>query len=114
MTAEDALDLAEHYLEREREILVSGRIRELEHLAESRAAVLAALARTNGDAARIQRLRNLAERNSSLLEASAEGVNRAIKRLAELRKAAGPIQSYSSSGGQCEIGAVNPQFERKA
>ena len=114
MTPEDTLDMAEDYLEREREILLSGRILDLERLEGSRASMLSALAQTDGDMDRILRLRALAERNGVLLEASADGVNRAKQRLGELRKAAGPIQSYSPSGGQCEIGASNPQFERKA
>ncbi len=114
MKAEDQLDRAEKYLEEEREILLSGRIAELAGLAERREAVLATLSATKGDGARLQRLRDRAKRNGALMSAAAEGVNRAIKRLAELRKAAGPIGSYSATGGRCEIGTVGPKFEKKA
>ncbi|MEM6823957.1 MAG: hypothetical protein AAF566_02495 [Pseudomonadota bacterium] len=114
MTPDNALDLAEDYLERERQILLSGQIGELERLQPTREKVVSALLHTKGEARRVKRLRVLAQRNRVLLKASAEGVQRAIKRLGELRKAAGPIQSYSSNGGQCAIGPVNPQFERKA
>ncbi len=114
MKAEDQLDRAEKYLEEEREILLSGRVAELAGLAERREAVLATLSAAKGDAARLQRLRDQAMRNGALMNAAAEGVNRAIKRLAELRRAAGPIGSYSATGGRCEIGSVNPKFERKA
>ena len=114
MPANLSLDRAETYLERERDILLSGRIKELAGLADTRAAVLSTLAGASGDAARIKRLRAMAARNGTLLAASAHGVNRALKRLKELRKATGPIGSYSATGGPCEIGSINPQFERKA
>lgn len=114
MTADDSLGRVEDYLRREREILLSGRLDDLEGLAETRDSVLSALGRADGDLERVERLKGLARRNGSLLRAAAEGVNRAMKRLADLRKAAGPIGSYSATGGRCEIGSVNPQFERKA
>jgi len=114
MAAETALDRAEDYLERERAILLSGRVAELARLADAREEMLKALADETADSQRVARLREKALRNGALLEAAAEGVNRAMKRLADLRQAAGPIGSYSASGGRCEIGAVNPKFERKA
>ena len=114
MPADAALDRAEDYLRHERDILLSGRLTELAGLEETRAAVLSTLADNTGDAQRIKRLRTLATHNGSLLRASAEGVNRAMKRLAELRRSAGPIGSYSATGRPCEIGSVNPKFERKA
>jgi flagellar biosynthesis/type III secretory pathway chaperone len=114
MTADAALDRAEDYLERERAILLSGRITELSRLADAREDMLKALADETADSRRLARLREKAVRNGALLAAASEGVNRAMKRLADLRKATGPIGSYSASGGRCEIGAVNPKFERKA
>lgn len=114
MPRDGTLDEAEDYLEREREILLSGRIEELERMEMQREAVFSTLARAHDDATRLTRLRTLAERNGALLEASADGIKQAMKRLSDLRKAAGPIGSYSASGGRCEIGSVNPQFERKA
>ena len=114
MSDEDSLDTAETYLSRERKILLSGKIEELAALADARAAMLTRLARSDGDPVRLGRLRAQAERNGSMLKAASEGVNRAIKRLSELRKASGPIGSYSATGGQCQIGAINPKFERKA
>lgn len=114
MASDDPIDRAEAYLGREREILLSGRLAELAEIAGARDEVLAALAGAEGDGARIGKLRDRAIRNGALLAAAAQGVHRAIKRLAELRKAAGPIGSYSPSGTRCEIGSVNPKFERKA
>lgn len=114
MTNDRALERAEDYFERERAILLSGKLEDLAGLVEEREAVLAGISATEGDAARIRRLRDLAERNGALLLSASEGVGRAMKRLSELRKAAGPIGSYSESGSRCEIGSINPKFERKA
>jgi flagellar biosynthesis/type III secretory pathway chaperone len=114
MTNDTTLDRVEAFLERERAILLSGRIAELAELADAREEMLQALADESADSQRIRRLREKATRNGALLEAASEGVKRAMKRLADLRKAAGPIGSYSAGGGRCEIGAVNPKFERKA
>lgn len=114
MKADHALDLAEDYLERERRVLLSGQIQELGRLADMQMGVADALAHVEGDPVRVRRLRALADRNSRLLSASAEGVKRAIARLKDLKQASGPIGSYSASGGRCEIGTTRPQFERKA
>ena len=108
------LDRAEDFLERERAILRSGRIAELSEIADMHGAVIASLENAQGDIARIRRLRALAVRNGEMLAASAQGVRRALKRLGELQKASGPIESYSANGRRCEIGSINPKFERKA
>lgn len=114
MSTERKLKSVESYLDRERRILRTGRITELATLAEDRERALAALDAVRGNGPVLQRLRSEVRRNNAMMESAASGLRAAIKRISDLRAAAGPIGSYSAQGERCEIGSTAPRFERKA
>lgn len=114
MTAEKQLKSIENYLERERKILRTGQIAGLTTLTEDRAQALSLLNSVRGKGPELQRLKANFQRNNSMLSSAAAGLRSAIKRISELRAAAGPIGSYSASGERREIGSNAPTIERKA
>ena len=64
--------------------------------------------------ARLARLRAATARNATLASAAADGIRDALRRLAEIRAATGPIESYGADGSRANIGPGRPTFEHKA
>lgn len=99
--------------DRERAALLEGRVEGLARIVEERAALMPALERLD-DRAQLLRLRRRAAGNAALLKKAGEGIRDAMQRLAEIRAATGPIDSYSADGTRARIGAGETAFEKKA
>lgn len=114
MNAKTALEELENYLDTEREVIRAARLSELQTLEKTREVVLAQMEDLPNDTLRLQHVRKKARRNGELLQAAANGIRSAIRRIQELRRASGPISSYSAEGEPCSIGTNNCTIERKA
>lgn len=113
MAEESAARRLEALMKMERQALLAGKIDAITVFEEERGRLLAEVSQT-ASADALHRLRGLAERNAGLAGAAAEGIRDAIRRLGEIRGAAGPIASYSASGKPARIGESAPTLERKA
>jgi hypothetical protein len=109
-----AIDRLEDYLEDERQAIRTAKLDRLFKLEKERKTVLDGLGTLNGDPVRLQKLRLRARRNGELMQAAASGIRSAIRRIEELQRATGPINSYSAEGKPRSIGTNNYTIERKA
>ena len=111
-----ATDLArlEALLDAERHALREGRLAELPRFDADRVRLMQELARRSPSLDDLGRLRESVDRNARLMRATAHGIRDAIRRIAEIRAASGPIGSYSESGAPRAIGARPNAVERKA
>jgi flagellar biosynthesis/type III secretory pathway chaperone len=110
----DTLNEIESLLGAERNALLTGDFDALADLAERKEALIGQLAKTDAGAPTLRRLRARAERNAALLEASMRGLRGISRRLSEIRRANGPLQTYGQDGAQQTLGAPTGSFERRA
>lgn len=104
----------EDLLEEERAALLAGDFEALADLVERKQALTDELLRDGTQQSALQRLRRRAERNAGLIEASIRGMRTVARRLAEIRRANGPLQTYSQNGAKQTFGAAPGTFERRA
>lgn len=109
-----AIEKIDDLLEDERTALLSGDLAALQGIAERKEALLQELAhaRPGGDA--LKALRRKAERNAELLEAATKGLRSVMRRVAEIRRANGPLKTYGQDGAQQTLGTGGASFERRA
>lgn len=113
MTARDPADAFEDLLDRERRMILSGRVADLPRLADDKARILRDLGALR-DAGRLERLAGLGRRNQALLDAAAQGIRDVRDRLSEIRATAGTLATYSSDGQRQTTATVTRTFERRA
>jgi flagellar biosynthesis/type III secretory pathway chaperone len=104
----------ETLLEAERNALLLGDFAALSDLLARKQALVAELAASGVGASALRRLRAMAERNATLLEASMRGLRGASRRLSEIRRANGPLYTYGQDGAQQTLGTPAGSFERRA
>ena len=102
-------------LEREKSLLMKGEIEAVADQAPRKEALVeelrAAGPLSDGDLAR---LREAANRNSALLEASREGFKAALARLREIRKAMLQLDTYGRDGNLTNLREAAPRVEKRA
>jgi hypothetical protein len=113
MTARDPVDAFEDLLDRERRMILSGRVADLARLADDKARILRDLGGLR-DPARLDRLAGLGRRNQALLAAAAQGIRDVRHRLSDIRATAGTLATYSSDGQRQTTATAKTSFERRA
>ena len=101
-------------LERERKMLLEGNLTELEGIAKQKEGLLSETALTSGGTTDLAQIRELSERNERLLLASLEGVKAAGSRLADIRRAATQLETYTDAGKVRDLAHPRRQVERRA
>jgi flagellar biosynthesis/type III secretory pathway chaperone len=113
MSALDPIDAFEDLLDRERRMILSGRVADLARLAEDKARILRDLGGLR-DAGRLDRVAGLCRHNHDLLEAAAQGIRDVRDRLSDIRATAGTLATYSSDGKRQTTVTAKTSFERRA
>lgn len=106
----DALRLA---LANEREALLDGRFACLEDLTRKKEIILRGLSPESMGAKDWQHISTLASRNQNLLAAAADGIQRAIRKLEEL-KTGSQMAHYDSNGRKLISPERNSEVKRRA
>lgn len=109
-----AIEKIEELLEDERTALLSGDLAALDGIAQRKEALLEDLAWARPASDALKSLRRKAERNAELLEAATKGLRAAMRRVAEIRRANGPLRTYGQDGAEQTLGAQAGSFERRA
>ena len=113
MAADRSYAALEAHLEKERRLMLEGRIDGLEPLLERRLALAENLT-GHADEQTLVHLRGLAERNSRLAAAARSGIQDAIRRLQQINAAQGPFETYSAGGQRQSVGPKGASVEHKA
>ena len=114
MPAESVKRLMEHFRD-EREVLLNGRISDLESLLARRQEMIEMLDTLQiDDPTALSEARLLARRNQKLLEASLSGIQAARERLEEVRCSATQLDTYTLRGKRLNLVAGNGGVERRA
>ncbi|MGI1662043.1 flagellar biosynthesis protein FlgN [Palleronia sp. KMU-117] len=114
MARPDPIGALEDLLERERRLILSGRLADLGRHAEAKARIVDALSREVRDPRHLDRLRAAASRNQGLLDAAAEGIREVRDRLTDMRRSVGSLATYSSDGERHVVSTTPGQLERRA
>ncbi len=103
-------------LREEREILLRGDFAALEPIAEAKETLFTRLGSIAHRIAapELKALKDEAEHNRQLLAAAARGLKIVTRRLAEIRSAHGPLNTYSEAGKRQTFGAARGALERRA
>lgn len=104
-TAAQAL---EDLLDRERELILAGKIAELSRIQRHKERLLSRLA-TQKNGRLLTRIRQRAERNQTLLTASARGLKAARKRIESFTVTSTPMRTYSADGAAQDLRANTPK-----
>lgn len=107
------IDAFEDLLERERALLLSGRLDGLARIAEEKAALVARLGPVEG-VENLRDLRRKAERNARLLEAAGAGIRSVTRRIEALREGPEPLSTYAANGRREMLGESGSSVERRA
>lgn len=109
------LDSAERLLERERALLLAGRLDALPALIADKSRLVEALARRGPhDRARLDRLVVAASRNQELLARAIAGVRAAARRLSGQGAETVPAETYDSGGRRHPLTPGTARVERRA
>ena len=102
-------------LEREKSLLMKGEIEAVAQQVEQKEALVEEL-REAGPLpdSDLSRLRDMANRNAALLEASREGLKAAVSRLREIRKAMLQLDTYGRDGNMTNLRETAPRVEKRA
>lgn len=90
-------------LAREHTALLAGNLSDLARIAREKESLIATLADAGPSAARLEHLREKAQRNQGLLAAAALGVRAARDRLAMIKSGPAPNRTYHRDGATAEI-----------
>lgn len=94
-----ALDALEDLLDAERGVIRNGDLEGISRMADLKEALLRDVAATPDlPRAQLDRLRMKADRNQQLLQAAAQGVRAAMRRLDAIRRAQKPLNTYGPNG----------------
>jgi flagellar biosynthesis/type III secretory pathway chaperone len=113
MARSATLDDLEDLLDRERAMILEGRITDLERHSVEKARLSERLVGTVPVHA-LARLRSKADRNQALLEASASGIRSALQHLKEIRCASSRLETYAPDGARVSHGTGQPTVRRRA
>lgn len=112
--ADDPIAELETLLARERDALLAGEFGGLEAFGARKESLFRRLDARRGTPARLAALKAQSERNGELLTAAARGLKTAMRRVAEIRSAHGPLKTYSPNGeAQTHSGGAG-RLERRA
>jgi hypothetical protein len=100
-------------LERERQLVLSGRFDELAGLPDEKANLLGTLGAIR-DRDALAALADMARRNQMLLDAAATGFREVRDRLSEIRRTAGTLDVYSKEGERRRVSTPSATVERRA
>ena len=106
----------ENLLRDEREILLKGDYDSLEPIASIKEELFAKFGELSSrlDPRRVETIKQDAEHNRELLAAAARGLKSVTRKLAEIRSAHGPLNTYSKAGERQTLGARGGAFEKRA
>jgi len=107
-------DTVEDLLERERVAVLAGNLEGLTRLVAEKSRLMERMARSKQPPLRIEKLRNLAHRNQTLLHAAADGIKSVATQVtgAQTRKTA--LNTYDASGSRKEIFRTRSMLEKRA
>lgn len=111
--AEVSIEEIETLLDEERAALLAGDFDRLGEIAEEKEALADNLSRV-GPSGEFRSLRAKAMRNADLLEAASTSIRGVTRRLAEIRKANGPLKTYGQDGMPRTLGPTDGSFEKRA
>lgn len=104
----------EDLLERERTLILSGDFDGLARLSHEKEASFAGLAPEPRDAATLERIRRMADRNQHLLAAAARGLRAAQARIAALGRPDTSLRTYGRDGVPTDLGTRAPGLSKRA
>ncbi len=106
----------ETLLRDERAAVLSGDLAALEPIARIKEDLFSRLAGISRGfpAGKVESLKREAEHNRELLAAAARGLKSVTRRLADIRSAHGPLNTYSRSGERTTLGDRRGALERRA
>lgn len=112
---EPALEHLIDLLEQERSLLIKGEIEALARQTKRKEELVEQL-RSAGPLPTedLSRLRELADRNAALLDASRNGLRAASSRLTEIRKAMLQLDTYGRDGALTNLRTARPNVEKRA
>ncbi len=108
------MDEIETLLDDERTALLSGDLMALGDIAARKESLAASLSHYSFDREALSALRRKAEKNADLIEAAMKGLRSVTRRIAEIRRANGPLTTYGQDGSQQTLGSGGGSFERRA
>ncbi len=103
----------EDLLERERSLILAGRLSDLARLAPLKESLIETISALR-DPKALGRLKAAARRNEALLAAAATGVRSALNRVREIRGQAGTLQTDGADGSRARVSTVRGSLERRA
>jgi hypothetical protein len=104
MSVETSMDSLDEVLEAEREALLRGDLEKLAEMVETKEALIARLNEIMGnDLPRLRELDVKVRRNQQLLDGALEGIRAVARRMAELRRIRGSLETYGSDGKKRNI-----------
>lgn len=101
-------------LKRERDLILTGDIVGVQRLSTEKTRLLARLGKSRLDAETLESLRDRAERNNRLLEASARGFKTVQEQLRQLDDAPASLKTYGSDGQRSPLRRGGPGVNKKA
>ncbi len=107
-------DALEDLFGRERRAILGGRFDVLERLAHEKERRFEAVIRRERDAERLDRLKAIADRNRTLLQAMERGVRAAGERLQRASERARDLKTYDASGRRTPISTVPHALQHRA
>lgn len=107
-------DQLDNLLDKEREILLAGRIEMLPRLAPQKEKLLERLSSSNISREQIEKLRRKADRNQELLLAASKGIRAVTRRLQALRSQKSQLRTYDSGGHSQNLARRASTFEKRA
>lgn len=113
MTSDDAAHVMLDLLERERELLLDGRVAELDRIAPEKERIAQNLQGLRNPGL-IAKLRHEAQRNAAIIDSAAKGVRAAIGRVQDIRNQAGRLNTYTPEGKRASHQMVSGTLERRA
>ncbi|MEM9970064.1 MAG: hypothetical protein AAF762_03045 [Pseudomonadota bacterium] len=99
-------------LQDERAALRAGEVEALGRVADEKAALLAAVSTEEADPDTLAELRDLVERNQSLLDAARRGLGAALTQIGAAKAATVP-QTYGPNGERDSLGPAAKRFEKR-
>ncbi|MAM61838.1 hypothetical protein [Maritimibacter sp. UBA3975] len=101
-------------LEREKALILSGDIDGVARLSHEKERLMSRLARARFRRGELDRLREKANRNNALLEASARGFKAVQDQISALAKGSETLKIYGSDGNRAAMGRKPTDFNKRA
>lgn len=107
-------DALEDLLDRERGAILAGRFDVLERLMSEKERLFAAVLRRPENTIQLARLKDMVQRNGTLLSAMENGVRAAARRIKGLGRPGPDLKTYDASGGRQVITDTRHALQRRA